>query len=151
MHHHFVWHNAKSFYCFFPWEKAGLCVLKSSYPPWKDFERIAYKSLYSIMYMPVLSSYERDHTALSSYKMMSSISDAYHTSSSIHQCGLFAETKAMIGSGLNSIECGEEYSYMCWRAVYSKNIVARTGTAHQFSNSHRVQQLYPPRPSKLQH
>jgi len=32
MHHPFVWRNAKSFYCFLPWEKAGLsfqCILKS--------------------------------------------------------------------------------------------------------------------------
>ena len=32
VHHHFVWCNAKSFYCFSPWEKAGLCfqcILKS--------------------------------------------------------------------------------------------------------------------------
>ena len=30
--HHFVWWNAKSFYCYSPWEKAGLCfqcILKS--------------------------------------------------------------------------------------------------------------------------
>ena len=32
VHHHFVWCNVKSFYCFSSWEKAGLCfqcILKS--------------------------------------------------------------------------------------------------------------------------
>ena len=48
VHHHFVWCNAKSFYCFSPWEKAGLCfqcILKSILH--EEYERIAYKSLYS--------------------------------------------------------------------------------------------------------
>ena len=59
----FVWRKPKSFYCFSPWEKAGLCfqyILRSIL-----HKKTTNELLISILYyVPVLSSYVRDHAAL---------------------------------------------------------------------------------------